>query len=180
MLFILCTLLLALKRLWQALESWHLKVGDGFLSIAAWTVRLQLENDEQKEYKRCKNVVAATPHKSITKQQTNKHNNRTTYVYKKWLPPIIPRSDTFLSEVHSYHTFCTHLQSKCSRHIKNKYIYTEKKKIWINNFIDKKKTSTPKFKHSERNKTVVYKQYELVLLSALRTQRFEFSSNAGH
>lgn len=49
MLFILCTLLLALKRLWQALESWHLKVGHVFLSIAAWTVRLQLENDEQKK-----------------------------------------------------------------------------------------------------------------------------------
>lgn len=35
----------------------------------------------------------------------------------------------------------THLQYKFSLHLKNKYIYTEKKKTtWINNFIDRKKT----------------------------------------
>lgn len=44
----------------------------------------------------------------------------------------IPHSDTFLSEVHSYHILYTHLQSKCSLHIKNKYIYTEKKKKQTN------------------------------------------------
>lgn len=80
-----------------------------------------------KEYKRCKNVWLP-PHKDQEQRnkQTDKQDNIAMYI-KKWLPPIIPHSDTFLSEVHSYHTFCTDLQSKCSLHIKNKYIYTEKK-----------------------------------------------------
>lgn len=42
----------------------------------------------------------------------------------------------FHTQIHSYlehstflpHILYTHLQSKCSLHIKNKYIYTEKKK----------------------------------------------------
>lgn len=83
------------------------------------------------------------------KKMASPHNSTLRY---------IPIWSTFLP-----HILYTHLQSKCSLHIKNKYIYTKKEKknnsnIWINNFIDQK-TSTPKFKHSERNKTVVHKQY---------------------
>lgn len=160
MLFILCTLLLALKRLWQALESWHLKVGDRFF----WVLLHELFafNWKMMNKKSTKDVKSCGRHptkkkKKINNKATNKHkqDNRTTYVYKKWLPPIIPHSDTFLSEVHSYHTFCTHIYNPNVHFTSKINIFTQKRKtIWINNFIDKKKkTSTPKFKHSERNKT---------------------------
>lgn len=74
-----------------------------------------------------KKVVAATPQKSIIKQQTDKEDNITTYVYKKWLPPIIPHSDTFLSEVHSNHTFCTHIYNPNAHFTSKINIFTQKK-----------------------------------------------------
>lgn len=145
MLFILCTLLLALKRLWQALESWHLKVGDRFF----WVLLHELFafNWKMMNKKSTKDVKSCGRHptkkkKKINNKATNKHkqDNRTTYVYKKWLPPIIPRSDTFLSEVHSYHTFCTHIYNPNVHFTSKINIFTQKRKtIWINNFIDKKK-----------------------------------------
>lgn len=62
----------------------------------------------------------------------------------------IPIWSTFLP-----HILYTHLQSKCSLHIQNKYIYTEKRKkktIWINNFIDKK---TKNKKQALQNSNIV-------------------------
>lgn len=66
--------------------------------------------------------------------QQNKHkqDNIITYVYKKnGFHPIVPHSDTFLFEVHSYHTFCTHIYNP-NVHIKNKYIYKKRGKIHTN------------------------------------------------
>lgn len=69
---------------------------------------------------------------------------------------MIPRSDTFLSKVHSYHTFCTHIYNPYVHFTSKKInIFTQKrqKTTWINNFNEKLKTSTPKLKHGEWNKT---------------------------
>lgn len=50
---------------------------------------------------------------------------------KKWLPPIIPHSDTFLSEVHSYHTFCTHIYNPNVHFTSKINIFTQKRKKTI-------------------------------------------------
>lgn len=70
-----------------------------------------------------------------TKQQTNKvkttkyikmaSTDNSTLIY-------VPIWSIFLP-----HILYTHLQSKCSLHVKNKYIYTQKKKLWTNNLTDK-------------------------------------------
>lgn len=62
-------------------------------------------------------------------QNATNQEKITTYVYKKMASTQFSHSDTFLSKsTFLTHILYTHLQSMCPRHIKNKYIYTEKTK----------------------------------------------------